>query len=228
MSTIPSGPWLNIGSGPSSPEAWINFDGSWQARLAGYSWLARVGRRALGVDLGHWPTGVRHRDIRHGLPYGPGSVAVVYASHVLEHLHRGDTVRFLTHVRTLLKRGGVCQVVVPNVRAIVGWYLAHRDEPAASGKISSSDLLMDMMMLRPREARPANRVMGVVRRIADLHEHKWMYDQEGLLAVFEEAGFVRPAARRYLESAIPREPLGQVEREDRLSRGAGVCVEAIT
>jgi len=54
-----------------------------------------------------------------------------------------------------------------------------------------------------------------------------MYDQEGLLAVFEEAGFARPAARQYLESVIPRAPLEQVEREDRICHGAGVCVEAI-
>jgi predicted SAM-dependent methyltransferase len=227
MVGIPPGPWLNVGSGPSNPTAWINFDGSWQARLAGHPWLAGIGRRALGVDIGHWPAGVKHLDIRRGLPYGHGSVAVVYASHVLEHLHRSDTVRFLTHVRQLLKPGGVCRVVVPDVHAIVGWYLAHREEPAAPGKKSSSDLLMDMLMLRAREARAGNRVLGVVRRIADLHEHKWMYDQEGLLAVFEEAGFVRPAARRYLESAIPRDPLEQVEYADRLCHGAGVCVEAI-
>jgi predicted SAM-dependent methyltransferase len=226
MAAIPDGPRLNIGSGPSSPEAWINFDGSWQARLAGHPWLAGFSRRALGVDVGTWPAGVRHRDIRRGLPYGPDSVAVVYASHVLEHLHRADTVRFLTHVRQLLKPGGVCRVVVPDVRAIVGWYLAHRDEPPAPGKGSSSDLLMDMMMLRPREARSGNRVMSIVRRIADLHEHKWMYDQEGLLAVFAEAGFAHPAARQYLDSDIPRDVLAQVEREDRLCRGAGVCVEA--
>ena len=227
MSIVPAGPWLNIGSGPSSPDGWISFDGSWQARLAGHPWLARVGRRALGVDVGQWPRGVRHRNIRRGLPYGPESVAVVYASHVLEHLHRGDTVRFLSHVRQLLKPEGVCRVVVPDVRAIVAWYLAHRDEPAAPGKGSSSDLLMDMMMLRPRDTRSGNRLIGVVRRVADLHEHKWMYDQEGLLAVFEEAGFARPAARQYLESAIPRASLEHVEREDRLARGAGVCVEAI-
>jgi predicted SAM-dependent methyltransferase len=227
MAEIPSGPWLNTGSGPSNPSAWINFDGSWQARLAGYPWLARLGRRAFGVDIGHWPKGVKHRDIRRGLPYGRDSVAVVYASHVLEHLHRGDTVRFLTHVRQLLKPNGVCRVVVPDVHAIIGWYLAHREEPAAQRKGSSSDLLMDMLMLCARDARVGNRVTGMVRWVADLHEHKWMYDQEGLLAVFEEAGFVRPAARRYLESVIPRELLEQVERADRLCQGAGVCVEAI-
>ena len=224
---IPPGPRLNIGSGPSNPPAWINVDGSWQARLAGYPWLARLGRRALGVDIGHWPKGVQHRDIRRGLPYRHDSVAVVYASHVLEHLHRSETVRFLTHVRQLLKPEGVCRVVVPDAHAIVGWYLAHREEPAAPGHGSSSDLLMDMLMLRARDARPGSRLIGMVRRMAGLHEHKWMYDQEGLLTVFEEAGFVRPAARRYLESAIPRDLLEQVERADRICQGAGVCVEGI-
>jgi predicted SAM-dependent methyltransferase len=227
MSAIPAGPWLNVGSGPSSPPDWINFDGSWQARLAGYPWLAGLGRRALGIDVGHWPKGVRHRDIRHGLPYEPGSVAVVYASHVLEHLHRADTVQFLGHVRQLLKPGGVCRVVVPDVHAIVTWYLANRDEPAAQKTCSSSDLLMGMMMLRAPAARSGHPLLGAVRRAADLHEHKWMYDQEGLQAVFADAGFVQPAARTYLDSVIPREALAQVERADRLCDGAGVCVEAI-
>jgi predicted SAM-dependent methyltransferase len=227
MAAIPEGPWLNIGSGPSSPPDWVSFDGSWQARLAGHRWLASAGRRALGVDIGHWPPGVRHRDIRRGLPYADQSVAVVYASHVLEHLHRSETARFLSHVRRLLKPGGVCRVVVPDVHAIVTWYLANREEPAAGRTVSSSDLLMNMLMLRSPHARNGNRVLGLVRRVADLHEHKWMYDQEGLLAVFEEAGFARPAGRQYLESAIPRAPLEQVEREDRICRGAGVCVEAI-
>ena len=227
MAGIPEGPWLNVGSGPSSPSGWISFDGSWQARLAGYPALAQIGRRTLGIDIGHWPKGVRHRDIRRGLPYATGSVAVVYASHILEHLHRGDTVRFLTHVRQLLKPGGVCRVVVPDVHAIVTWYLANRDEPPAGKTRSSSDLLMGMLMLRAPDARAGNPVLGLVRRAADLHEHKWMYDQEGLQAVFEEAGFARPAGRPYLESVIPREPLEQVERADRVCGGAGVCVEAI-
>ena len=226
MAGIPLGPWLNVGSGPSSPAAWISYDGSWQARLAGRPWLAGIGRIVLGVDIGHWPPGVRYLDIRRGLPYPDDAVAVVYASHVLEHLHRNDTVRFLRHVRQVLKADGVCRVVVPDVHAIVGWYLAHREEPVAQRKGSSSDLLMDMLMLRSREARAGNRVVGFVRRVADLHDHKWMYDEAGLLALFEEAGFACPAARQYLQSDIPRAPLQQVEREDRLCRGAGVCVEA--
>ena len=224
---IPQGPWLNVGSGPSAPPSWISLDGSWQARLAGKPWLSRVGRFALGVDVGHWPSGVTFQDLRRGLGYPDGSVAVIYASHVLEHLHRDDAVRMLKRARQALRSGGVCRVVVPDVLAIVNWYLAHRQEPAAGRKESSSDVLMNMMLLRQPAAQSGRRLTGFLRRSANLHEHKWMYDQEGLLALFREAGFAAPAARQYLESVIPREQLAEVEREDRLCRGAGVCVEAI-
>jgi predicted SAM-dependent methyltransferase len=223
---LPSGPWLNVGSGPSAPPGWISLDGSWQARLAGRTWLTRLGRLALGVDIGQWPRGVRHHDIRRGLGYPGQSVAVVYASHVLEHLHRGDALRFLQGVKCALQPGGICRVVVPDVFAIVGWYLAHRQEPAAQHTESSSDLLMNMLMLRPRDPHAGNRLLGLVRRSTDLHDHKWMYDEAGLVALFEEAGFAHPAARGYLDSDIPRDRLALVEREDRICRGAGVCVEA--
>lgn len=223
---IPQGPRLNVGSGPSAPDGWTNLDGSWQARFAGHAWLARLGKRIVGVDVGHWPRGVGYCDIRRGLGFPDESIAVVYASHVLEHLCRDDAVRFLSHVRRLLKRGGVCRVVVPDVHAIVTWYLAHRAEPAEGRTTASSDLLMDLLMLRARGVRGGNRLLGAVRRATDLHEHKWMYDQDGLVALFAEAGFAQPAARGFLDSAIPREMLERVEREDRICRGAGVCVEA--
>lgn len=223
---IPPGPWLNVGSGPSAPPGWISLDGSWQARLAGRTWLTRAGRFALGIDIGHWPRGVRYQDLRRGLGYPDGSVAVVYASHVLEHLHRSDALLLLRRVRSALQPGGVCRIVVPDVFAIVGWYLAHKQEPAERRKESSSDLLMNMLLLRSPNPNGGNPVLGFVRRATDLHEHKWMYDEAGLVALFEEAGFVHPTPRAYLESDIPREPLQEVEHEDRVCRGAGVCVEA--
>jgi len=223
---IPDGPRLNVGSGPAAPDGWTSLDGSLQARLAGRPWLARFARRIVGVDVGHWPRGVAHRDIRRGLGFGDASIAVVYASHVVEHLHRDDAVRFLADAHRALKPGGVCRVVVPDLHAIVSWYLAHRGEPAEGRKTASSDLLMDLLMVRARGARNGNRLLGAVRRAADLHEHKWMYDQEGLVALFAEAGFAAAAARGYLDSVIPRELLQRVEREDRICRGAGVCVEA--
>jgi len=222
---LPDGPRLNVGSGPSAVPGWISIDGSWQARLAGHRWLARAASRTFGIEVGHWPAAITYRNVKHGLGWADGSVAVVYASHLLEHLYRDEALAFLRGVRQALMPGGVCRIVVPDVAAIVGWYLAHQREPAGQKKQPSSDLLMGLMLLRPERPR-ANGVLGVVRQWTDLHEHKWMYDEEGLLALFADAGFDDAQPRGYLDSAIARELLAQVEHADRVCNGAGVCVEA--
>jgi SAM-dependent methyltransferase len=222
---VPDGPRLNVGSGPAVAPAWISIDGSWQARLAGHRWLARAASRVFGIEVGHWPQGIKYRDVRGGLGYDDESIAVVYASHLLEHLYREQALRFLRDVRRALVPGGVCRVVVPDVAAIVGWYLAHQREPAEQRQQPSSDLLMGLLLLRPDRPRGTG-IVALVRQWADLHEHKWMYDRDGLLALVGEAGFVDVSARGYLDSGIPRDVLAQVERADRLCGGAGVCVEA--
>jgi hypothetical protein len=53
-----------------------------------------------------------------------------------------------------------------------------------------------------------------------------MYDAQGLLALFGEAGFVHAEEKQFLESAIPRDSLARVELPSRVLEGAGVCVEA--
>jgi predicted SAM-dependent methyltransferase len=224
---LPDGPKVNVGSGPVVAAAWISIDGSWQARLAGHRWLARAALRLFGIEIGHWPQGIRCRSVSRGLGFEDESIAVVYASHLLEHLYRQEALRFLRDVRRALVPGGVCRIVVPDVAAIVGWYLAHQREPAEQRKQPSSDLLMRLLLLRPDRPRGTG-IVALLRQWADLHDHKWMYDQEGLLALVAEAGFADVSARGYLESVIPRDILAQVERADRLCGGAGVCVEART
>ena len=223
--TLPDGPWLNIGSGPSNPEPWINIDASWQARLAGRRWLAAVVRRVTGRDVGHWPNGLRHRDIRRGLGFADNAVAAVYASHVIEHLYRDEAVAFLREARRVLKPGGVCRIVAPDAQAIVSWYLSHRAE-GPHPDTSSSDLLMDLLMLRPRTATGRAGPLRWLLHADGLNAHKWMYDADGLTAVMREAGFAGAEAKNYLDSAIPREGLERVEAPDRVCNGAGVCVEA--
>jgi predicted SAM-dependent methyltransferase len=224
LPALPDGPMLNIGSGPAAAPGWVNIDGSWQARLAGHRWLARALSKTLGVEVGHWPTAVQYRNVKQGLGCRDGSVAAVYASHLVEHLYREEALTLLREIRRVLKPGGICRIVVPDVAAIVGWYLAHQREPAAQKQQPSSELLMGMMLLRP--SRPRGRgVLGFVRQWTDLHEHKWMYDEEGLLALFAEAGFTGAEPRAFLSSAIARDLLSQVEHADRVVNGAGVCVE---
>jgi SAM-dependent methyltransferase len=217
---------VNAGSGPSDPEPWINLDGSWQARLAGHRWIARAGSRLLGIDIGHWPRGVKYRDVRHGLGFPDESLAVVYASHMLEHLYRDEALRFLQHAHRALTPGGVCRIVVPDLEQIVHWYLAHQREPADTHREPSSDLLMGMLLLRSKTSSRGTGPLQLARRLSDLHEHKWMYDRQGLIELFREAGFRCPMSRGFLDSVIPRDALERVELRDRVEDGAGVCVES--
>ena len=227
MTSALEGLRLNVGSGPHAPDGWVSLDGSWQAWLAGHPFLAGIGARVTGVELGHWPAGVRYHDVRRGLPFADARVSVVYASHLVEHLHRDEALALLRDARRVLVPGGICRAVVPDVEAIVHWYLAHQKEPIETHRETSSDLLMGMLQLRPRTSGRDAGLVGRVRRAVGRHEHKWMYDRDGLLALFAEAGFSRPTAKGFLDSDIPRDALAAVERADRVTDGAGVVVEAV-
>ena len=227
MTHLPDGPWLNVGSGPQYSPGWVSIDGSWQAWFAGRPRLARLATRITGRDVGQWPVQTVYRDVRRGLGYGSASVAVVFSSHCLEHLYREEAAALLQEAHRVLKPGGVCRVVVPDLAAIVGWYLDARAEAGRPNGKPSSDLLMEMLGLRQARAARGGGLLDWYRRWTDLDSHKWMYDLEGLHSMFSEAGFADAKPRGYLDSAIPKERLIAVEAADRVENGAGICVEAI-
>ncbi|HEY7292956.1 MAG TPA: methyltransferase domain-containing protein [Vicinamibacterales bacterium] len=222
--SVPAGLWINIGSGPGNADGWIGVDGSWQALFAGRPRLARIASRLVRRPVGAWPAGIVRSNLRRRLPFDDESAAVVYSSHTLEHLHRNEAVRALNEMRRVLKRGGVCRVVVPDVHAIVRWYLEKASSAEPEG---ASDQLMSMMLLRPRSAETRVGLLAQYRRLTDFDSHKWMYDQAGLVRLFRDAGFGRPEPRSWLDSAIDERRLAHVEQRDRVADGAGVCVEAV-
>jgi SAM-dependent methyltransferase len=198
----------------------MSMDGSWQAWLAQRGLLARTARLMTGRDVGHWPAGIVCRDVRRGLGLPPGSAAVIFSSHLIEHLHRGDALRVLRDAHRALAPGGVCRVITPDLRVLVDAYLQSRHDPTAG------DRLQDALLLHPADPPPANRVLGLYRQITAFDHHKWVYDGESLSALFRDAGFGNPRVCQFLESAIPRDRLAQVEHADRVCGGAGICVEA--
>ena len=125
---------------------------------------------------------------------------------MLEHLYRDEALRFLQDAHRALMPEGVCRIVVPDVEQIVHWYLAHQREPVETRREPSSDLLMGLLLLRPKTAGGGSGPLRLARRLADLHEHKWMYDREGLIALFREAGFRCPDARAVSWTAPSRAP----------------------
>lgn len=58
------------------------------------------------------------------LPFEPGGFDLIYASHVLEHVHRRMIGATLHHWAEMLAPGGVMRLAVPNFEAVCQWYMA--------------------------------------------------------------------------------------------------------
>lgn len=61
------------------------------------------------------------------LPLERDSFDLIYASHVLEHVHRNMVLATLSHWRDLLKAGGVLRLAVPDFGACVDRYNKNHD-----------------------------------------------------------------------------------------------------
>jgi len=82
---------------------------------------------------------VRRWDLRIGLPFRDGEVAVCYASHVLEHLPRQGAAGFLRECHRILKSGGVVRIVVPDLEAIARHYLRLLSEAESGSSAAAAD-----------------------------------------------------------------------------------------
>lgn len=67
------------------------------------------------------------------LPFDPRSFDLIYACHVLEHVHRHMIVATLSHWWTILTKGGVLRLAVPSFEAVVKHYNEHGDLKVLTG-----------------------------------------------------------------------------------------------
>ncbi len=225
---------VNLGCGLTTPEGWINIDGSWNARMSRYP-LIRTFLRSIRVISSQqasvaWTSNIRFHNLVAPLPFADGSVDCIYASHVLEHLYHDEARRLLAECLRVLRPHGMIRLVVPDLRAIVLEYLGrgtvggntHADGSATE---PPADRLNRRLMVRT-ESRPGG---GILHRsytaLYDFHSHKWMYDGESLAVLLQTLGFVEVEEKRLWESRIPQ--IRDVEQEGRVLNGTGVCIEAV-
>lgn len=179
---------VNIGSGLVVAPGWVNLDASLNALAAHLPTAAqRLAYRATGsrfqVTEAEYLAILRanrfvFRDVRYGLPLPDETVDYLYASHVLEHLERGEAGALVAEARRVLKAGGVFRIVVPDLEHFVGLYEQGRGEEAVDGIFSA----------------------GVPGRLG---RHRYMYDEDGLRRLVREAGFADAERRAFREGAVP-------------------------
>lgn len=142
---------LQLGAGTRILEGWINQDA----------------RARTGTDMVF--------DLRERFPLDDGSVRLVYAEHVLEHLHpRFELPGFLAECVRVMAPGGRLRIVVPDGQLYLEAY-ARRDQGFFSA-------------LRPESATAMEGVNEVFRQG---WQHLFCYDFETMALYLERAGFAR-------------------------------------
>jgi len=223
---------LHLGCGLTTPEGWLNVDGSWNARLAKYPRLRAllVASRLIPRSIAEvpWSRNIFIHDLGKPLPFPDGSFEAVYSSHTLEHLYLEATQKLLKECYRVLAPGGVARMVVPDLRAFVQDYLGERSvwwPEEAFVPRTAGDRLNRNLSLRPPAPEGASALHRLYRGLTDFRSHKWMFDGDSLAYHMRQAGFQEVAERPCLDSRIAG--IGDVERAERLLEGQGVAVEGI-
>lgn len=206
---------VNFGCGHHSPQGWLNFDCSPRLRLER---LPLVGRLCPPGPFGRFPTNVRYGDIVRGLPLKPGSVALLYSSHVLEHLSLADFRIAVRHGFELLRPGGVFRSVMPDLESLVHHYGGDADPGASKRFIDYSGM--------GKEHRPRGFVGFLQAWLGNAH-HLWLWDFKGVAQELAEAGFRNVRRAEFGDSAFPE--FHQVESSDRWKNALGFeCIKPET
>ncbi len=236
---------LHLGCGMITPQGWLNVDGSWGAIVAKHP---RIQKALSKVGIGppprpgvSWNASITIHDLRKTFPWKDGTFEAVYASHTLEHVHLNEARRVLKECFRVLKPGGVCRMVVPDleyqVRLCYGPDAAAGSTSGGAGageeggdwsgcdtSLAADRLLRMMGMRRPSPPGGSNPVYRLYRTLNDFRAHKWMYDEKSLCARFFEAGFADVSRCGCRESRI--HDIEAVELPDRVLNG-GLAVEGI-
>src|ERR1700730_6663876 len=179
MSTQTAGS-VQYGCGWQAPPNWLNFDSSLTLRFERLPFIGRLYTK----NERRFPENVLYGDIVKGLPIAKGSVARLFASHVIEHLCYQDALLALKRSHELLKPGALFRLIVPDLKTRAQKYISAADRNSAAAAI---DFMRSTMLGRARHPRGLRSVL--VETFGGSH-HLWMWDEASLSAVLHEQGFV--------------------------------------
>ncbi len=103
---------LNLGCGAVRPNGWINTDSSLNANIQKMSLIGKRITRLFNPVEYHG-NNVHYMNLNKRWKYKDGSIDIVYASHLFEHLTLKSANLLLKEAFRCLKAGGVMRLVVP-------------------------------------------------------------------------------------------------------------------
>jgi predicted SAM-dependent methyltransferase len=158
---------LQIGTGPNPLPGWLNTD------IAPDTY---VEHRATVVLL----------DATKPFPLDDMTFDYVFSEHQIEHIPEPAARLMVAECFRVLRPGGRVRIATPDLDAILSLHEGELDEPARH--------YVDWVMARFRpDIRSGNRRTHVINHMFMDHGHRFIYDQETLVAMLTDAGFADPA-----------------------------------
>lgn len=203
--------YIQYGCGWSAPKSWRNFDASPTLR---FERLPLVGK-LYTKNHARFPENVEYGDIVKGLPVQPDSCVGVYCSHILEHLSLEDFQKALKNTHSLLRKGGVFRLVLPDLEYSIKKYI---NDPADDASLT---FMRETSLGQEKRSRG---LKGVIFFLLGNSQHLWMWDYKSMELELRHAGFVEIRRAQFGDSADPM--FGEVEERGRWDNCLGVeCIK---
>ncbi|MEQ9358321.1 class I SAM-dependent methyltransferase [Coleofasciculus chthonoplastes] len=116
-------------------------------------------------------------DLREGIPFPDESIHKIYSSHLFEHLYFEEGQLLLNECLRVLVKDGIFSICVPNARLYIESYL--RGNELDKSKFFGYKLAYNN----------TSRIDYVNYTAYMDKQHKYMFDEENLVAVLEKANF---------------------------------------
>jgi len=187
---------LNLGCGSVRPDGWINTDSSLNAHLQRIPLVGGLVQKAFHT-VEYDNNNLVYMNLNKEWPYKSGTVDIVYASHLFEHLTLSSAELFLKESYRCLKPGGVMRIVVPDLYKICKKYIHEYEN---EGKADPTEFIMWAINMH-REGQYGKKINWFKKLILEWqgypHQHKFMYDEKSLANKLKQNGFNNIASLSY-------------------------------
>lgn len=209
---------INIGCGMSPTANWLNFDNSLSLRLSKHPTLISLIKslnllRQTQIDFIHFcqHSNIYWADATKRIPLPDASVEIIYSSHMLEHLDKGEVDKFFIEVKRVLISGGILRLAIPDLEKLINSYIKNRD---------AEDFMDSLNICRPKPKliKDKLRILAIGSR-----HHQWLYDTNSLTKLLLKNGFSQVKSLEIGDTLIPN-PGDLNLYED---AGASMYIEAI-
>ena len=124
-------------------------------------------------------------DLREGIPFPDESIHKIYSSHLFEHLYFDEGQLLLNECLRVLVKDGIFSICVPNSRPYIESYLKGNE-------------LDRSKFFNYKSAYNNTSRIDYVNYVAYMDkQHKYMFDEENLVAVLEKANFRNVRLRKF-------------------------------